>query len=67
MSLQVGLDALKQERFQEAVEILEAFCLNSSDRASSDYLKAQMGLVKAYHRTGELDSCDRFESKVGAK
>jgi Zn-dependent protease with chaperone function len=60
MSLQVGLDALKQERFQEAIETLEAFCRHSSDLASSDYLKAQMGLVKAYHRTGQIDSCDRL-------
>ncbi|MBW4668199.1 MAG: M48 family metalloprotease [Cyanomargarita calcarea GSE-NOS-MK-12-04C] len=64
MSLQVGLEALKQERFQEAVEILETFCRNSSDRASSDYLKAQMGLVKAYHRTGELEKAIALLQKL---
>jgi Zn-dependent protease with chaperone function len=64
MSLQIGLDALKQERFPEAVEILEAFCRNSSDRSSSDYLKAEMGLVKAYHRTGELQKAIALSQKL---
>lgn len=28
MSLQSGLDALKEKRYQEAVELLEQFCRN---------------------------------------
>lgn len=55
MTLQSGLDALKQGHYQEAVQLLEQFCRNSGDRTSSDYVKAQMGLVKAYQRTGEVE------------
>jgi Zn-dependent protease with chaperone function len=55
MTLQSGLDALKQGHYQEAVQLLEQFCRNSADNSSSDYVKAQMGLVKAYQRTGEIE------------
>jgi Zn-dependent protease with chaperone function len=55
MTLESGLDALKQGHYQEAVQLLEQFCRNSADNSSSDYLKAQMGLVKAYQRTGEVE------------
>ncbi|MEH2416642.1 zinc metalloprotease HtpX [Nostoc sp.] len=55
MSLQSGLDALKQKRYQEAVELLEQFCRNCVDSDSSDYLSAQMWLMKAYQGTGEIE------------
>ena len=54
MSLQSGLDALKQKSYQEAIQLLQAFCQNG-DSESADYLKAQMGLVKAYQGAGQLD------------
>lgn len=55
MSLQSGLDALKQKRYQEAVELLEQFCRNCVEHNSSDYLSAQMWLIKAYQATGEIE------------
>jgi Zn-dependent protease with chaperone function len=55
MSMQAGLDALKQGQYQEGVDLLEEFCRNNSDSSSSEYVKAQMGLVKAYQRIGEID------------
>jgi Zn-dependent protease with chaperone function len=55
MSLQSGLDAFQQGRYQEAVQILEQFCRNAVDRNSSDYLSAQMWLMKAYQGAGEID------------
>ncbi|MFS0515582.1 M48 family metalloprotease [Nostoc sp. UIC 10607] len=55
MSLQSGLDALKQKRYQEAVELLEQFCRDCVERDSSDYLSAQMWLMKAYQATGEIE------------
>ncbi|MEH2093259.1 peptidase M48 [Nostoc sp. 'Peltigera membranacea cyanobiont' 213] len=63
MSLQSGLDALKDKRYQEAVKLLEKFCRDCADgRAnasgesdSSDYLSAQMWLIKAYQATGEIE------------
>ena len=54
MSLQSGLDALKGKRYQEAVELLEQFCRDCVDHDSSDYLSAQMWLMKAYQATGEI-------------
>ncbi|MEA5623401.1 zinc metalloprotease HtpX [Nostoc sp. UHCC 0251] len=55
MSLQSGLDALKEKRYQEAVELLEQFSHGCVDHDSSDYLSAQMWLMKAYQATGEIE------------
>ncbi|BAY11934.1 zinc metalloprotease HtpX [Calothrix sp. NIES-2098] len=55
MSLQSGLDAFNQGRYSEAVQILEKFCRDAVDRESSDYLSAQMWLMKAYQGTGEIE------------
>jgi Zn-dependent protease with chaperone function len=55
MSLQAGLDAFKQGRHREAVQILRDFCQYYSQPGSKEYLQAQMGLVKAYHRLGETE------------
>lgn len=54
MSLQSGLDALKSGNYQEAIELLEDFCRGES-YGTSDYAKAQMGLVKAYARVGQVE------------
>jgi Zn-dependent protease with chaperone function len=55
MSLQSGLDALKQKSYQDAIQLLQAFCQNSGEPESTDYLKAQMGLVKAYQGAGQRE------------
>ncbi len=56
MSLQSGLDALKQKSYQDAIQLLQAFCQNSGEEPeSTDYLKAQMGLVKAYQGAGQRE------------
>ena len=55
MSLQAGLDALKQGRNRDAVQILKQFCQYYTQAGSKEYLQAQMGLVKAYHRNGETE------------
>ncbi|BAZ13076.1 peptidase, M48B family protein [Calothrix sp. NIES-4071] len=54
MSLQSGLDALKNGNYQEAIELLEDFCRSESS-GTSDYAKAQMGLIKAYQRAGQFE------------
>lgn len=51
MSLQAGLEALKQGQYQQAVEYLEQCCRDSTD--TQELLQAQMGLVKAYPKIGE--------------
>lgn len=55
MSLQAGIEAVKQRRYREAVQILEAFCRQCSDTRSQDYLQGQMELVKAYQHTERLE------------
>ncbi|MEN2383903.1 MAG: hypothetical protein KA716_31335 [Gloeotrichia echinulata DEX184] len=55
MSLQSGLNAFQEGRYQESVKLLEQFCRNCVDQNSSDYLSAQMWLVKAYQGAGELE------------
>lgn len=55
MSLQAGIEALKQGRYREAVQIIKEFCQYKAEPGSKDYVKAQMVLVKAYHRNGETE------------
>ncbi|MEH1924603.1 zinc metalloprotease HtpX [Nostoc sp.] len=64
MSLQSGLDALKEKRYQEAVELLEQFCRNCAEHNSSDYLSAQMWLMKAYQATGETEKAKALCQKL---
>jgi len=53
MSLQAGLEALKQGNTRQGVQILKEFCQYYADPGSKQYLQAQVGLVKGYHRLGE--------------
>jgi Zn-dependent protease with chaperone function len=53
MSLQAGIEAIKQQRYQEAITLLEAFCLQSLDDRSEDFLRARMWLVAAYQKTNQ--------------
>jgi len=55
MSLQAGLEALKERRHRDAVQILKDFSQYYSQRGSKDYIQAQMALVKAYHLAGETE------------
>ena len=55
MSLQAGLDAVKDGRYQEAIPILEQYCRNTKEQSSTDYSAAQMSLVRAYKATGEIE------------
>lgn len=55
MSLQSGLEASKQGRYQEAVQKLEQFCRNCTDSNSSEFLTAQMWLIRSYQGTGQSE------------
>lgn len=55
MSLQAGLDALKEKRYREAIQILKEFCQYYTEPGSKEYIQAQMGLAKAYDRTAQND------------
>lgn len=54
MPLSTGLEALKQGRYQEAVELLSQFCQGCANPRSKEYVQAQMGLVKAYQGIGQI-------------
>jgi Zn-dependent protease with chaperone function len=56
MSLQAGLDAINEERYRDAVQILKNFCQYYTQPGSKEYLQAQMGLVKAYQRLDDKES-----------
>ncbi len=53
MSLQSGLEAAKQGRYQEAIQRLEQFCRNCTDTNSSEFLTAQMWLARSYQGAGQ--------------
>lgn len=64
MSLQSGLDAFKQGRYQEAIGILERFSQDSLESTSPDYLTAQMCLVKAYQAIGDIEKATVIWQKL---
>lgn len=51
--LQGGLAALQAGRYREAIDLLEIFCQLCNDPQSKEYLQAQMGLAKAFQRSGQ--------------
>ncbi|GAX44495.1 putative Galanin [Tolypothrix sp. NIES-4075] len=56
-ALQSGLEAIKQGRYSEGINLLENFCQCelTSKTVSKEYLQAQISLVKAYHCTGKRE------------
>ncbi len=55
MSLQAGLDALKEGRHRDAIQILRDFSRYYTEPGSKEYFQAQMALVKAYHYAGDTE------------
>ena len=53
MSLQSGLEAAKEGRYEEAIQKLEQFCRNCNDNNSSEFLTAQMWLARSYQGAGQ--------------
>lgn len=53
VSLEAGLEALRQERYSEAIDLLNAYC-QTAKPTSRDYWQAKMHLVKTYRQQGEL-------------
>ncbi len=80
VSLDTGLAALHQGRYQEAIGTLEAFCHDcavQAKTASREYLRAQMHLVKVYEQQGhpdraialchQLSSCSNAQVQIWAQ
>lgn len=58
VSLEAGVAAVYQERYQDAISILEAFCHDCAANAQCrdrEYLQAQMHLVKTYAQTAQTE------------
>ncbi|MTJ55475.1 M48 family metalloprotease [Anabaena sp. UHCC 0253] len=64
MSLQSGLDAFNQGRYEEAIYLLEEFSQNSIELSSPDYLTSQMWLVKAYQAIGDVEEATILWQKL---
>lgn len=56
MSLQAGLDALKEGHYRDAVQILKDFSKYYTEPGSKEYFQAQMALVKAYHYAEDTEN-----------
>lgn len=54
-ALQAALEALRQQRYAEAVMLLEEFCQAVPESQSQEILQAQMTLVKAYQQNRQLE------------
>ena len=52
---QIGVEAVQQKRFADAIPALEAFC-HSSTRPTKERLQAQMHLVQAYYKGGQPEN-----------
>jgi len=64
MSLQTGLEALKEGRHRDAIQILKDFSQYYTGPGSKQYLQAQMALVKAYHYAGETEEAIALAQKL---
>ncbi len=67
VSLEAGLAAIQQERHQDAISILEAFCHDCAANAlwtDRNYLQAQMHLVQTYAKSAQTERaailCERL-------
>ncbi len=61
-ALASGIEAIKQGRYAEAVELLEMFCQLS--QVSQEYWQAQIGLVEAYHNNGQPEKAIALRQKL---
>ncbi|MDX2271362.1 MAG: hypothetical protein NW237_05360 [Cyanobacteriota bacterium] len=71
-SLRSGIEALKQERYLEAINLLEAFCYcchlpdHAEEASSEDCLLAGVSLVAAYERSGDLERATALCQEMAA-
>lgn len=52
--LKLGIRACKEKCYSKAIKYLEDYCENSQERISYRYIQAQMWLIKAYRKQGQL-------------
>ncbi len=64
-AIRPGLAVLKSNQYAEAIDQLELFCQLYPDGESVYYLQAQMGLVKAYHATGQTQQAIALLRQLG--
>lgn len=64
MSLRVAKEYLQRKRYTEAIALLQAYCQDHPDPHAPDFLQAQMWLVTAWHRSGQLDKARALCEKL---
>ncbi len=52
--LTVGMTACKEGNYPEAIQYLQAYCDTCDQHDSKDYMQAQIWLIKAYEKGGQL-------------
>ncbi|TVQ49617.1 MAG: hypothetical protein EA365_00305 [Gloeocapsa sp. DLM2.Bin57] len=55
MSLKLGLQAVEEQQYTRAVDLLEYFCQNCYDYKSQEYIQAKIGLARAYYGLGQRE------------
>ena len=62
-----GMKALQTQHYKEAIKLLIQVCKKAPDKQSSEYIQAQMGLVRAYRGIGDIDRaaslCETLEKQ----
>ncbi len=69
MSLIVGLRALKQKRYQDAVDLLSRVGVdgNGDSVAEEDFIGARVGLIAAYEGVGDRKRADALRQELEAQ
>lgn len=53
--LQTAIEAVKQRRYSEGIQLLKTFCRSDTNPSTKDYFQAQLWLVKAYQENGQSE------------
>lgn len=71
MSLQQGLDALREKHYEEAIAYLSDYCQENANASTPDHSKAQMALIKAYHGNGDFEQaialCQQLQTHLDSQ
>ncbi len=56
--------AFQEGRYQDAIQLFEDFCQANPDPKSPEYIQAQVGLVKAYQQSNQLDKAAQLSQTL---
>lgn len=64
MSLIAGLRALQEQRYSEAIDLLNRVGTDTGSLAEEDFIGAQLGLIAAYEGLGESDRAETLRQEL---